>query len=113
MTSTSSSQYKVRALHCDYQADDETVYQVLRRATLPLSKAWDKLKTAQRIAIKFNQDFRSDKVPYYEGMREQLVSDKVARAVIRLLREETDAELTYVDITAFDRTDDPNPPSNG
>ncbi|MCJ7548261.1 MAG: DUF362 domain-containing protein, partial [Anaerolineae bacterium] len=90
--------------------DDETVYQVLRRATLALPRAWNKLKAAQRIAIKFNQDFRSERVPYFEGMREQLVSDKVARAVVRLLREETDAELVYADITAFARTDDPNPP---
>jgi len=110
VTSSHNSQYKVRALHCDHQADDETVYQILRRATLPLSRAWDKLKAAQRIAIKFNQDFRSERVPYFEGMREQLVSDKVARATVRLLREETDAELVTADITAFARTDDPNPP---
>ena len=84
MTSSSNLQYKVRALHCDHQADDETVYQVLRRATLPLSRAWDKLKAAQRIAIKFNQDFRSERVPYFEGMREQLVSDKVACARRRM-----------------------------
>lgn len=102
--------YQVRATHCDYLADDETVYQALRRATVPLTRAWDKLKAASRIGIKFNQDFRTDRVPYFHGMRQQLVSDKVAKAVIRLLREETDAELFYTDITAFSRTDDPNPP---
>ena len=102
--------YSVRAVHCDHGADDATVYEALRRATLPLQRSWQRLRSAQRIVIKFNQDFRSDRVPYFMGQRQQLVSDKVARAVIRLLREETDAELFYADITAFARTDDPNPP---
>ncbi|MGC9469593.1 MAG: DUF362 domain-containing protein [Anaerolineae bacterium] len=107
---TPQPKYQVRAVHCDHRADDDAVYKALRRATMPLSQAWDKLKSAQRIAIKFNQDYRPDHVPYFEGQRQQLVGDRVARAVIRLLREETDAKLFYTDITAFDRTDDPNPP---
>ncbi|MGC9522488.1 MAG: DUF362 domain-containing protein [Anaerolineae bacterium] len=110
MTTPSKLTHQVRAVHCDHQADDETVYAALRRATMPLERAWAKLKNAQRIAIKFNQDYRPDSVPYFQGQRQQLVSDKVAHAVIRLLREETKAELFYTDITAFERTDDPNPP---
>jgi hypothetical protein len=31
--------------------------------------------------------------------------------VVRLLREETGAELFYTDITAFERTDSPEPPA--
>ena len=31
--------YKVRAVHCDHTADDEAVYQALRRATAPLDAA--------------------------------------------------------------------------
>jgi hypothetical protein len=38
-----------------------------------------------------------------------LVSDAVARAVIRLLREETDAELFYTDISVFHRDGNPDP----
>jgi uncharacterized protein (DUF362 family) len=103
--------YQVRAVHCDHRAEDEAVYQALRRAAMPLSRVWDKLKGARRIAIKFNQDFRTDRTPYFQGMRQQLVSDQVARAVVRLLQEETQAELFYTDITAFERTDNPEPPA--
>lgn len=110
MTIPSKTKHQVRAVQCDHQADDEAVYAALRRATMPLNRVWAKLKGAQRIGIKFNQDFRSERVPYFHGQRQQLVSDKVARAVVRLLQEETSAELFYTDITAFDRTDDPNPP---
>jgi uncharacterized protein (DUF362 family) len=110
MTSTPFD-YQVRAVHCEHEADDETVYAALKRGTAPLSRVWDKFKAAQTIGIKFNQDFRPDRVPYFKGQRQQLVSDKVARALVRLLREETDAEIFYTDITAFERTDDPNPPS--
>jgi len=106
---TSKPQYRVRAVHCDHQAEDEAVYEALRRATMPLTRAWDRLRRADRIGIKFNQDFRIERSPRFEGMRQQLVSDKVAWAVVRLLREETDAELFYTDITAFKRTDDPDP----
>jgi uncharacterized protein (DUF362 family) len=106
---TSKPQYRVRAVHCDHQAEDEAVYEALRRATMPLTRAWDRLRSADRIGIKFNQDFRIERSPRFKGMRQQLVSDKVAWAVVRLLREETDAELFYTDITAFKRTDDPDP----
>jgi uncharacterized protein (DUF362 family) len=102
--------YQVRAAHCDYRAEDEAVYEALRRATMPLTRAWQQLKGARRIGIKFNQDFRNERVAYFEGQRQQLVSDKVARALIRLLREETEAELFYTDITAFDRTDSAQAP---
>jgi uncharacterized protein (DUF362 family) len=104
------SKYQVRAVHCDHQADDQTTYDALRRAALPLTQVWEKLKGARRIAIKFNQDYRETQVPIFGGQRQQLVGDGVARAVVRLLREETGAELCYTDITAFDRTDAPHPP---
>jgi hypothetical protein len=104
-----NSKYSVRAVHCDYRANDAEVYDALERATTPLTAAWVKLKAAKRIGIKFNQDFRPDRVPLFEGQRQQLVSDKAARAVVQLLRAHTRAELFYTDITAFARTDDPNP----
>jgi len=93
--------YKVRAVYCDHKADDETVYNALRRATQPLERSWAKLKAAKRIAIKFNQDWVLSHVVYFEGQRRQLVSDSVARAVLRLLREETSAELVCVDASFY------------
>lgn len=107
--STTKSNYCVRAVHCDYRAEDEAVYEALRRATAPLTQAWDKLRAAKTVAIKFNQDYDPRRTPYFEGIRLQLVSDTVARAVIRLLRENTAAELFYTDISVFHREDDPNP----
>ncbi len=107
--STEKAKYCVRALHCDYRAGDEVVYETLKRATAPLTRAWDKLKAAKRIGIKFNQDYAPDRTPHFEGMRQQLVSDQVARAVVRLLREETNAELFYVDTTVFHRDGSPEP----
>ena len=95
----STSDYQVRAVHCDHLADDETVYLALKRAVAPLAAAWDKLKSARRIAIKFNQDWPIEKQIWFEGQRRQLVSDSVARAVLRLLREETQADLFVADVS--------------
>ena len=101
--------YAVRATHCDYREEDEAVYEALKKTTLPLGKAWDKLRSANTIAIKFNQDFDPKRTPYFKGMRQQLVSDKVIRAVFRLLREETNADLFCTDISVFIRDDNPLP----
>jgi len=91
--------FTVRAAHCDYRSSDEEVYQALKRATDPLDRTWDKLRHARRIAIKFNQDGPRDTVVMHKGHRQQLVSDPVARATLRLLRERTHAELFAVDIS--------------
>ncbi len=91
--------YRVNALHCDHLADDDTVYETLKRATASLDKSWEKLQAAKHIAIKFNQDFEREVM--FEGQRRQLVSDSVVRAVLRLLREKTDAELTCVDASFY------------
>ena len=93
--------HKVRAVHCDYHASDEEVYEALKRATDPLEKAWDKLKKAKRIAIKFNQDKMLKALVMYENHRQQLVSDSVARALLRLLREKTSAELYCIDVSFY------------
>ena len=58
---------KVRAVHCDYQASEEEVYQALKRATDPLTESWKKLRCAKRIGIKFNQDKEPKNRVYYEG----------------------------------------------
>jgi hypothetical protein len=93
------NKYIVRALHCDHTADDDTVYDRLKLATAPLTKAWEKLRTAKRVCIKFNQDF--PRAIMFKGQRRQLVSDSVTRAVLRLLREKTDAELVCVDASFY------------
>lgn len=92
----------VRAVHCDHRADDEAVYDALLRATDPLDRAWERLRGARTIAIKLNQDKEPHRVVMYdERNRQQLVSDSVARAVLRLLRERTDAELVCVDCSFY------------
>jgi uncharacterized protein (DUF362 family) len=98
---TDSPKYTVRAVHSDWRADDETVYQNLKRATQPLTRAWDKLRKARRIAIKFNQDKEPRNHITWQHHRVQLVSDCVARAVLRLLRENTNAELFAVDVSFY------------
>lgn len=89
---------RVRAVHCDYRSSDEDVYQALKRATDPLDQALAKLSAARRIGIKFNQDWVQDRVIYHLGHRQQLVSDPVAQAVLRLLRERTRAEIFAIDV---------------
>jgi uncharacterized protein (DUF362 family) len=91
-------QNRVRAVHCDHRSSDEEVYQALVRATQPLEKAWQKLQAARRIGIKFNQDNRPERVVYHQGHRQQLVSDPVVRATVRLLRERTSAEIFALDV---------------
>ncbi|TFG67998.1 MAG: DUF362 domain-containing protein, partial [Anaerolineales bacterium] len=106
---TNEVPYSVRAVHCDYRAEDEAVYEALKRATEPLTRVWDRLKRAKTIALKFNQDFPPDHLVLFEGMRQSLVSDKVARATLRLLREKTTAELFVADISAYQQRDNMDP----
>lgn len=98
MNTPANQPYHVRAVQCDYRCSDEEVYQALKRATDPLDQAWEKLSHARRIGIKFNQDWVHEKVKYHEGHRQQLVSDPVARAVLRLLQEKTTAEIFAIDV---------------
>lgn len=93
------SDYRVRAVHCDHRASDEEVYQALKRATDPLEKSWAKLEAASRITIKFNQAWPPERLVYMNGLLQELVDFKVARATLRLLRERTKAELTCVEIS--------------
>lgn len=104
MTAASSinpSEYKVRAVQCDYRSEEDAVYEALKRATDPLTEAWDKLRAAKRIGIKFNQDKEPKNRVYFEGQLQQLVSEKVARAFLRLLRERTDAQLVAPDVSFY------------
>lgn len=93
--------YKVRAVSCHYEASEDEVYEAIKRATAPLSESWDRLKKAKRIGIKFNQDKETKNRIYYEGQLQQLVSQKVARAFLRLLRERTDAHIVVPDVSFY------------
>ena len=88
-------EFSVRAVHCDHRASDEEVYENLVRATAPLERAWEKLEKAGRIALKFNMGHTN--VTHFEGRRRELVDDAACRAVFRLLRERTSADLVAAD----------------
>ena len=90
-------QYTVRASHCDHQASEEEIYEVLKRTTDPLERSWQKLEKARRIVLKFNMIKPPERIEYFAGRRRELVDDAVARAVLRLLRERTTAELVATD----------------
>lgn len=90
-------QYTVRASHCDHRASEKEIYEVLKRTTDPLERSWKKLEKAQRIVLKFNMIKPPERIEYFAGRRRELVDDAVARAVLRLLRERTTAELVATD----------------
>jgi hypothetical protein len=87
--------YRVRAVRCDHRASDKEVYQALQRATAPLERSWAKIGAARRITIKFNQVFPPEGWHYIDGVRQELVDDKVARATLRLLRERNPSAELY------------------
>lgn len=93
----------VRAVRCDHTADDETVYRSLVRATEPLDEAWARLSRAKRITIKFNQAWDPARLVMFQGRYQEHVDPAVARAVLRLLRERTSAELRCVEIATMIR----------
>ena len=93
--------YRVRAAHCHHRATEEEIYQVLRRSTEPLTRSWERLGKANRIVMKFNMIKRREHVEYFAGRRRELVDDAVARAVLRLLRERTTAELVATDTYTY------------
>ncbi len=99
---TSNKNFIVRAVQSDWRADDETVYQNLKRATQPLTKAWAKLRKARKHRHQVQPGQRKRvTIVTYEHHRTQLVSDCVARATLRLLRENTTAELYCMDVSFY------------
>jgi len=99
----------VRAVRCDHTADDDAVYEALERAAAPLAESWDKLASARRIVVKFNQDGAPDAIATFEGHRQYLVSEAVVRAVCRLLRARTDADILCADISLIAPAQRPGP----
>ena len=95
------SAYKVRAVSCDHRSDGQVVYRALSMAAAPLDRSWERLKRAKVIAVKVNQEWPGPEPPVFEGQRVQLVSDKVVRAVLRLLRENTAARIVCCDASYY------------
>jgi len=65
----SDKEYRVRASHCDHRASEEEIYQVLRRTTDPLDRAWEKLEKAQRVVMKFNMIKPRERIEYFAGRK--------------------------------------------
>ena len=101
MTQGSIPTYQVRTVHCDHRADDEAVYQALRRATDPLERAWARLAVPSASPSNSTRTKPSERVVMLAGQRQQLVSDSVVRATLRLLRERTSAEIICVDVSFY------------
>lgn len=101
LDSTAGVRPNVSAVHCDYRASEAQIYAALVRATAPFTTAWQRIRKAKRIGLKFNQDKQPHNRVYYEGHLQQLVSEKVARAFLRLLRERTNAELICSDVSGY------------
>ncbi|AWT59735.1 MAG: hypothetical protein DF168_00929 [Candidatus Moanabacter tarae] len=97
----SEKQYTVRAAHCNHRASDEEIYQTLKRVTNPLKRSWERLEKANRIVIKFNMMKQPEDVVYFEGRRQELVDDSICRAVLRLLRERTKADIVATDTNTY------------
>ena len=93
--------YRVRAAHCDHRASDEEIYRTLKRITDPLTRSWERIEKADRVAIKFNMMKPRDRIIPFEGRRRELVDDAVCRAVLRLLKEHTTAELIATDTNPY------------
>ncbi len=95
--------YRVRAAHCDHRAAEEEIYNTLQRITDPLERSWKKLEKANRVVIKFNMMKKPESLVYYQGRRRELVDEAVCRAVLRLLRERTSAELVATDTNPYSK----------
>ena len=91
------STYTVRAARCDHRSSDDEVYDTIRRIIEPLKGSLEKLKKARKVVIKTNMAWPPERIRYFQGRRQELVDDSVMRAVLRFLKERTDAELVATD----------------
>ncbi|MBI3919872.1 MAG: DUF362 domain-containing protein [Armatimonadetes bacterium] len=95
--------YTVRAARCDHRASDETIYESLKRITEPLTRSWEKIRAARKVVIKTNMVWLPERVRHFAGRRQEHVDDSVFRASLRLLRENTSAQLVVADSTFHPR----------
>ncbi len=89
--------YCVRASRCDYRASEVEILKTLSEITAPLERCWNKLKTAETIVVKTNMVMQPERIRYHDGHRQELVDESVFRAVLRMLRDRTQARLIVVD----------------
>ena len=94
-------QCRVRAAHCDHRASEEEIYRTLRRITDLLTRSRERIEKADRVVIKFNMMKLRDRIISFEGRRRELVGDVVCRAVLRLLKEHTTAEMVATDTNPY------------
>lgn len=98
--------YTVRAARCDHRGSDEDIYETLKRITAPLTRSWEKIRSARQVVIKTNMVWPPDKVRHFAGRLQEHVDTAVFTATLRLLRENTDARLIVADSTFLPRPDD-------
>ncbi len=89
----------VRAVKCSHDASDDQVLASLIRATDPLADAWAKLETAKLITIKFNQAWPNARIRTFRGQNQEHVDERVARALLTLLKQRTKARIAICDIS--------------
>jgi len=99
--------YSVRAAHCHHSASDDEIYNTICRIVESLERSLEKIRKAQKIVIKTNMAWPTDRIRYFEGRRRELVDDSVMRSVLKLLREHSSAQITAVD-TFFGQPEDIN-----
>jgi len=95
-----SSKYSVRAAYCHHSASDDEIYDTLCRIIEPLKRSIEKIDSARKIVIKVNMAWSPERITYFGGRRRELVDDSVLRAVLRFLRNRTNAEIIATDIDA-------------
>ncbi len=93
-----STDYSVRAAYCHHRASDDKIYDTLRRIIEPLKRSMAKIQKARKIVIKANMAWPPERIKYFEGRRRELVDDSVMRAVLKFLRENTNAQLAVTEI---------------
>ena len=98
---TSQSDYRVRAVSCDHRASDEEVYQALKRATDPLGPfVGPRFARPSASPSSSTRPGPRSACVYLDGLLQELVDFKVARATLRLIREHNpSAELTCTEIS--------------
>ena len=100
-TVDTAREFAARAAYCHHQAPQADVDETVRRITAPLARSWRQLEAAKRIAVKANMVWEPEHIRCVNGRRQELVDDVVLRAVLRLLKRRTRAQLLSVDSTYY------------
>lgn len=95
---TFTSDYSVRAEYCHHRASDDEIYDTICRIVEPLKRSIEKIEKARKVVVKANMAWPPNRVAYFEGRRRELVDDAVMRAVLKFLREHTNAQIAVTEI---------------